>query len=280
MLKRLCLYSFSLIISVSAWATSDTSDASFKAYQSGEFIKAREIALQGTTASSYTVACRAGLVIGGYFEQGETAVKSLHQATEHCLQAYKLDPHNLTTRISLAAAIGIEGRRTASVAKAKISKELIANTLVRYPNNPTALTAMASWYHEVAKAGFLARRVLGASYQKAESYFERSVLLKTIAIPEMFEAAKFYASGKRKNKKKSLELLTRLLSKQPTGAFDRIIQDQALGLHQALMDNDKRRIKHLVKTQKAFAGIKHWKAIPKYDLPDFENGNFQYSQIQ
>ena len=230
----------------------------------GNYHAARELGRQLSSADSLAIACRMGLIIGGYFEVGKPAILSLHNAIDDCRHALLIDQTHLIANVSLALAIGFEGKRRTNPFLARKSKRLIKATLKQYPNNAIAIGALAGWHAEVSDAGVLARLTLGAHSESADKYFSHALDLDKNNITTRFEYIKFLL--RNNNMHKAKKELNTLFQHKPTEAFEH----KSLQIAAELSDLIKTQQHHLIieKIQKssAFFNIKNYSNYPAYSF--------------
>lgn len=237
-----------------------------RALDGGNFEQARTLGRQAGTAEGLTTACRAGMLIGGYQESGDAAIRSLHAAINDCYKATSLDPININARITLAIGVGFEGKRFQKPGLAKKSRKILEQIYKDFPNQPAAHAAIGGWHSEVSAAGFLARLYLGASRSKAKQYFAKAVLMGEADLPFTLEYLKLLARGNAKDRQAGLVLITEHETPPAESAVDRLMQDKMRLITKALKSKDKKATKKAIATATAFNGIEKWRGIPPLNL--------------
>lgn len=233
-------------------------------FMKGEFRAAREAAQKGRSADAAFLACRSGLIIGGFYENGARAVQSLHQALVDCEQAVLRDPGHRAARLSLALAIAFEGKRLKKAKHAKTARKIIELLVEEDPTDPVAMAALGGWHSEVAAAGTLARMVLGARNRIARQYFSEAFAGPYKDLPMQFEYAKFLARHGKEDRTAALLLCDQIIKAPPSDAFDALVQEQAESLKFYLKTERKKKIIDVVKNLAAFDDIEKSKAIKPY----------------
>ena len=233
-------------------------------FKEGRFNDAIDQARKSGSADDLSLACRAGLTAAGYLKSGEEAVVMLHSAASDCEAALRLDPRHLEATLSLALAVGYEGKRLGKPGHATAARKIIERLIESYPKDPMPAAALGGWHGAVANAGFLARSYLGGSKKKAIEWFDHSRQLGEWDIALRFEYVKFLAMGNKKNRAEALKQIDLLLATEPLLAIDRMLQDRTRLIRPAVVKGRKRSIKGLVGSLTAFPGIKKQKNLPAY----------------
>lgn len=230
-------------------------DKGWQAYADGDYSRARQLFLEDPSAPGLAAACQAGLVKGGFFEDAATAVKTLHEALDHCKAALLLDPSHIDARISYAIGLGFEGKRLKKASYAKASKAMLEETTILQPDYPILLAALGGWHSEVYNAGFFARLALGPKRETAADHFARALALAPESIRVRFEFIKFLAHGKKSDWARAREELGILESLKPRDAFARFLKGRALVIRAALENKDKKALEEALDRATAFSQI-------------------------
>lgn len=262
MMLRLLL----LLLLFAPAAGAQESAPGWDAYRDGDYNGARQLARSAGTAEGFALACRAGLVVGGFYEQGNAAVASLHRALADCEAALEIDPANYVAGLSHAIALGFEGRRLRKVAYARASKRGIEALIARYPDNALAQGALAGWHAEVAREGFFARLVLGASRGRAERLYRKASELPTAALPLAFEHIRFLARGGRSERVLALKEAEKALAATPEDAFEVLLQQKIEAIRAAIAARDKAALKEALKEAMPFDGIGRWRGADPHPI--------------
>lgn len=238
------------------------SSPSLKAMIAGEFIQARTLGREEGTIDGLMTACRAGMVIGGYYEIDEKAVHSLHGAIDDCRAVLEKDVTHKDARITLAIAIGFEGKRWRKPGLAKKSRAMLEQVFEDYPDDYASHGALGGWHSEVSAAGFLAKLYLGAKRKMAQQYFNDAFSRKKSDLPLLLEYIKFMARGKTSDIELALSSAESALRVASNEAIDTLMHDNIGALQAALLSNDKTIIKKAIAEATAFNGIEEWRTVP------------------
>lgn len=214
------------------------------------------------TADGYAHACQAGLTLGGFLEEGDAAVESLHAAIDDCRAALRLDPHHLNASLSYGIGLSFESKRTHKAELAKIARDLFEKLVAEKPDNPLPHAALADWHAHVSSAGLFARLALGGSRKRAREEFEASFALGTPTKPLMLEYIKFLARDGRDDRAEALAAYSRYRTLAPiAGPLDTLLDTYAQALAQALEADDKKAIKKALADATAFEDIRDWRTL-------------------
>lgn len=238
----------------------------WEAFKQGDFYEARDAGRADAGAEGLALACRAGLVLGGFMETGKAAVQSLHGAISDCNKALGTSPAHYFAKMSLAIALSFEGKRLKRPSYPARAKAYILELIEAEPNNPLGYGALAAWHSEVSAAGFLARIALGARRKKAAKNFEHALKLGAIDYALRFEHVKFLARGNKADRKLALAQAKELSEGGPNMAFDLLMQKQCLRLVDALSRDNKREIKATLKDVAAFQNVSDERQVARFPL--------------
>lgn len=261
------LFSVFLFLSLAVPTHASVADG-WKAYESGDYQRARQLFLKDDSAEGFAAACRAELVIGGYFSPPVDSARTLHDALDHCDEAIRRDPAHADAGISYAVALGFEAKRAKKPGYAKAGRQRLEALLLDYDNYGILHAALGGWHAAVSNAGFMARMYLGASRKKANSHFERAVELMPGDIGVRFEFIKFLAQGKKRDKAQALEEIAILVSLTPYDAFDRFLQARAQAVADAIKAADKQALKQALAAATAFDKTASAKDVAPYAYGD------------
>ncbi len=240
--------------------------AGWQAYGAGDFASARDLFEKAATPDSLAAACRTGLVIGGFFEQGDASVASLHRAMDDCKAAISLDADHLDARISFAIGLGFEAKRLRKAKYAKASREGLEALLVGSDDYGILHAALGGWHTTVYEAGFFARLALGAKRDIARAHFDNAVALAPDDIGVRFEFIKYLAYGKKDEQQEAIKEISALGALPVHDAFDRFLIDRAQKIGAMIETGDKRGLEDALEAATAFATIRKQKDLPAYPL--------------
>ncbi|WP_262692375.1 tetratricopeptide repeat protein [Kordiimonas aestuarii] len=253
-----------LMLILTSWQPAET--PGWPDFVNGAFSKARDVAAASNTVDGLALACRSGLVIGGFKQDGEQSVLSLHRALADCEAALKLDPHNVVASVSYALALGYEGKRLKKASYINASREQLEHALEQTPGDPLIMAALGGWHSAVSNAGFLARIALGGSRKDAEQYFRQAIALDDRSIGIRFEYVRFLARGDREERAQALKQLKIVLSLSPEDAAEKIMQTRLSELLKPLEQDDKSEARDTVFRTSAFRDIRDWSDLEPYQL--------------
>ncbi|MFC4346629.1 hypothetical protein ACFO5Q_02060 [Kordiimonas lipolytica] len=241
-------------------------NAGWEAYRAGDYQKARDLFEAAGGAEGYAAACRTGLVLGGFFENGETQVHTLHRALDDCNAAIELDGDQLDARISYAVGLGFEGKRLKKVKYAKASRRKLEDLIVVSGDYGILHAALGGWHTTVYEAGFFARLALGAKRGIARQQFEKAVTLAPNDIGVRFEFIKYLAYGKKDEHKEALEEIKQVSALPAHDAFDRFLVAQARTIGAMIVAGSEDGLEAALEAATPFASIRDHKNLPAYPL--------------
>lgn len=232
------------------------------------YLHERDTGLRLQTADGYFRACKAELVLGGFFEEGDAAVERLHAAIGHCSQALKLDPAHYNAKLSLAAGLSYEGKRLGKPRYPKRARALIQELIKQEPENPDAYGGLGTWHMSVSNAGFLARLVLKANFKKAKAHFETARKLGVQNCGLLLEHAKLLALDKKTTPETALQYTRAIYTKPAHLDTDALFIEKAHLLEAILKKSHKRKkdLRKAIEEIGAFPGIKGNYSAPAYNL--------------
>lgn len=263
------------MLALTSWQPADT--PGWRDFVTGDFERARDAAAASHTANGLALACRSGLVIGGFQENGEKSVEALHRALEDCSAALHMDPHNIVASVSYALALGYEGKRLKKASYIKASRERLEHCLAHHPEDPLVTAALGGWHSAVSNAGFLARLALGGSRKEAERYFRHAIELDGRSVGTRFEYIRFLARGGSDDRAEALRQLRITLTIKPEDAAEEIMLARLAELIAPLEADDKKAARETVFRTAAFRDIADMRDMEtRFPLEPLEN----YSEPQ
>lgn len=209
------------------------------------------------------LACRAHMIMGGYYTSGDTAVDHLHKALETCTRVIAQNHYHLIGRMTYALAVGFEAKRLSKPGFARISRQHLEWLSETYPDNSLTQAALGGWHSEVSAAGLLARLALGASAKKAAQYFDAANSLGEMDIAMQLEYVKSIARRGKSSYQTALAEAESLTKRAPVTALDPVLLDHARTLKDALATGRKKTVRAALDAVAAFRGIESWKSRPK-----------------
>jgi len=238
----------------------------WKAYNAGEYQKARDLFEAAGGTEGYAAACRTGLVLGGFFENGETQVHTLHRALDDCKAAIELDGDQLDARISYAVGLGFEGKRLKKVKYAKASRRKLEDLIVVSGDYGILHAALGGWHTTVYEAGFFARLALGAKRDIARQQFEKAVTLAPNDIGVRFEFIKYLAYGNGDEHKEALAEIQKVATLPAHDAFDQYMIGKTKAIGAMIEAKDESGLQDALEAATPFASIRDHKNLPAYPL--------------
>ncbi len=254
-----------LIVAATAPIRADEA-AGWHAYNAGDYAAARDLFERAATPDGFAAACRTGLVIGGFFEEGDASVASLHRAMDDCKAAIRLDADHLDARISLAIGLGFEAKRLKKAKYAKASRQGLETLLVGSDDYGILHAALGGWHTTVYEAGFFARLALGAKRDIARAHFDKAVVQAPEDIGVRFEFIKYLAYGKKDEQHEAIREISALDGLPVHDAFDRFLIGRAQKIGAMIEAGDKRGLEDALGAATAFATIRKQKDLPAYPL--------------
>lgn len=254
-----------LIITAFVFACTVRAEANlpgWPAYLAGDFATSRDKAHKGgiatNNAEAFALACRAGLVVGGFLETGTAAVKSLHRALSDCEKALAINPDDYVAGLSHAIAIGFEGLRLRKVSYARASKREIERLIAKYPQNALAQGALAGWHAAVVREGWLAQVFLGGSKRRADTLYAAAMRLPNAELPLAYEYIRFLATGNTTDQQRAADLIKRSVKKGANDGFDALLLDRCTAILEAIGAQSKKQIRGSIAAATPFYGIDTW----------------------
>ena len=282
MVRAMRFLVFIFLLALAPYTGAQQNAAGWAKYANGDFHGARaESALaaqQENRIDDYALACRSGLVVGGFLETGKNAVASLHQALRDCELALERDPDHYVASLSHAIAIGFEGLRLRKASYARTSRREIERLISKYPDNALALGALAGWHAAVAREGWLARLFLSASRKEAGRLYDEAVILPGAELPLLYEHIRFLADGNADEKARAVRLIEQMIVAGPGDGLGALLISRSRNLLDALKNGRKKTLQAAIDQATPFSGIDDWgktgkSGIDAYPLPKQETAD-------
>lgn len=259
-MKHCFLFILVVLLAVKAEAT----NLPHQAFVAGDYVTAQHIGRESNTASGLTIACRAGLVMGGFYSKDNEATTLLHTAIKDCTAALTIDPLHFDAQMSLAIALSYEGKRTKKTFYPKHARMMLEALVGKHPDNALAYGALAAWHSQVSAAGFFARIVLKASRKQAKQLFEEAFRHGAIDFPLHVEHLKFLAAGSKAERQQALIAAKALVETPVSTSFDKLLQERCKTILTALKTGKKKEIKIAINAASAFNTAEGWKDEEAY----------------
>ena len=158
-------------------------EAARLAYVEGDFLQAADIAGEFNTADAHALAAESLAIYGFHLASENEQEEIFARATDHGLEAVRLEPENVNAHLQLAHAMGRYAQVVGVI-------EVLGNGYVRRVRNAVqtaiemdsesalAHLGLAVWHAEALdKAGIFARILFGASSARALTHLERALEL-------------------------------------------------------------------------------------------------------
>lgn len=222
------MYSGVLVAAAIAWGVAGQAGASSaeQAFLAGNYAAARTAARAEETATGYSLACQAGLIIGSYFDQAEARVETLHSALDDCANSIRkgggVDAH-----VNYAIAVAFEAKRVHSPGLAADSRKLIEESIKLFPDSGFAHGALGGWHASVSAQGFLARKALGASREAARAAFVDALRLDPDNVAMNYEYLRFLARGDAGERAEAAKIAGKMAGFRSSSAFLKLLQERA-----------------------------------------------------
>ncbi|HBS35416.1 MAG TPA: hypothetical protein DEA50_10125 [Parvularcula sp.] len=254
-------------------------DAGAGAYADGDFAAARALGRAAMTAEGAARACEAGLVIGSFFERGETRVKSLHAALDDCARAIEAGDGDVAPYLSYAVGLAFEAKRLRSRAAALRARRFFAETLSRFPDSGLAHAGLAGWHSNVSREAGLVRVALGASRAEAARGFSAALRLDPDNIAINYEYLRFLAGGAAADRRQAAAVAAKIAAAAaPDDALGRLLIERAAIIARAL-GGSRYEIEAALTATEPFEGVAREAPALAY-MPPFRSGFPSASQSQ
>lgn len=219
---------------VFAFANTAMAAGSMDAFVAGDYAAARDLGREEGDAAGLSVACRAGLVIGSYAETGAARVDTLHGAIDDCASAIKAGNAKVDAYVNYAIGLAFEAKRVHSPSLAGETRKLLEASVERFPDSGFARAALGGWHAQVAAQGFMARTVLGASRDEAKKNFDAAMRLDPDNVSVRYEYLRYLAVGGRGDRAEGVRVAAAIARMPTKGAFERLVQEHAARVGQAI----------------------------------------------
>lgn len=252
------------LLAVPAAHASSAWEAAFK---SGDYAAAREAGRAEASAEGYSVACQAGLVIGSYYEAGPQRVSTLHGAIKDCATAIKSGKAHVDAYVNYAIGVAFEAKRVHSPRLAGDAKDLLQESVERFPRSGFARGALAGWHANVADQGVLARTALGASRDAAREGFADALALDPKNVALNYEYLRFLALGGKAERAEGTALAAKIQSMPQDGAFQKLLAERAAEIGAALRTGSAKSAAAALKATEPFAAVQGEPSPEAFEAP-------------
>ena len=167
------------LVLLAADASAQSIDDARSACADGRFLQAAGLGEALATSEGYILAAQS-LAVYAHFEADEDWSEVIERAMRMGEEAVRADPANPEAHCQFAHAVGRYAQRvgtTTALRKGLPGKirDALEAALDIDPGYPGAHLTLGGWHADVAQAGFLARKIYGASRKKAVYHYERAL---------------------------------------------------------------------------------------------------------
>ncbi|WND03615.1 hypothetical protein QGN29_04410 [Temperatibacter marinus] len=226
-------------------------DVALKAYIQGDLTRAIELAKQSQDMEEQFLECKITMVQSGLYGAYKDYKSEIDRITSICESFHEKYPQHFNGRLSVAMSYALKSKIYSSASLAKKSKKMFEEIVDKYPNNPEALGALATWHSEIDRAGFFVRMALGGSKKKADKLFAKAVTLGDFSLPLQIKYLNYLAYGK---KREAAEVLAKkIAAKAPVEPYEIFMQSQASKIITAMRTGKKKKLMKAMAAATAFA---------------------------
>jgi tetratricopeptide (TPR) repeat protein len=207
-------------------------------------------------ADACALAARATLTVAAYQTNDRSKAEGLITAAlADTVIALNQTPDHVEATLQTAVALGYRAKLRQSPGIARQAKNYMDRATTLAPQNAFAALALAGWHGEsVADVGaLLARTVLGASKEKAISYYGQAMSLDpaspTIPVFYAFNLARLKDGN---DKGRVMQLLTKAISLPPRDGFEAMNIAHAREVLASLNTGNSKQAKALIKRYQPF----------------------------
>ena len=170
------------LVLLAADACAQSIDDARSACAEGRFLQAADLGEALATSEGYTLAAKSLAVYAHFEAADEDWSEVIERAMRMGEEAVRADPANPEAHCQFAHAVGRYAQRvgtTTALRKGLAGKirDALEAALDIDPGYPGAHLTLGGWHADVAQAGFLARKIYGASRKKAVYHYERALEL-------------------------------------------------------------------------------------------------------
>ena len=173
------------LVLLAADASAQSIDDARSAYAKGRFLEAADLGEASGTSHGYTLAAKSLAVYAHYEVADEEWSEVIERAMRMGEEAVRADPTNPEAHCQFAHAVGRYAQRVGTITAlrkglADKARDALEAALGIDPDYPGAHLTLGGWHADIAAAGFFARKIYGASREKAVYHYERALEL----VPE------------------------------------------------------------------------------------------------
>lgn len=256
-----------LAVAAAILACGEAGASSGEAFTAGDFVAAREAGRAEATPEGLSTACQAGLVLGSYFESGQTRVSTLHGAIKDCAGAIVTGKAHVDAYVNYAIGLAFEAKRIHSPRIAGDAKDLLQESIALFPTSGFARAALAGWHANVFEQGMLARTALGASREAAREGFDAALKLDPKNVALNYEYLRFLAVGGKAERARGAVLARTIQTLPQSGAFQKLLAERAAKIGAALETGSSKEADAALKATEPFATVQGEPAPDKFVPP-------------
>lgn len=212
-------------------------EAARLAFDEGQFIEAAELAGEFNTADAHALAAESLAIYGFHLASEDERKDIFARATDHGLEAVRLEPENVNAHLQLAHAMGryaqvvgiIEVLGNRYVWRVRDAVETAAEL---DPESAMAHLGIAVWHAEALdKAGIFARLLFGASSARALDHIDVALAYGSdLKVVQLETGYALLLLSERRYGERARELLLDARAIPVRNAWDGFLQERTLDL--------------------------------------------------
>ncbi len=213
------------------------------AFTEGRFLEAADLAEAVGGSNGFALAAEA-LAIHAQYEAAEEAWDAIvERATRMGEAARRADFGNPEAHYQYGHALGryangVGTMRALNEGLAGRTRDAFETALERDPDHAGAHLALGAWHSDVADEGFLARRIYGASRDRAVEHFERALELTPESPGLLYEyGIRLPALDRDRGLERAMEMLRAALELQPRNRFEEYVHEDIAAALEALTED-------------------------------------------
>jgi len=222
-------------------------------YTKGAFQEAAEAAEKQASPESLAFAARSLLVIGGYLPDVQNRKEIFQKARNLSQQALAQQPEYVEAMLYQVIAEGFLGRLQKSLSPdhirdAKSARDILYRALEIDQDNPWLHGTLAGWHSEIVRTAgaTVGQALFQANLKAADDHYAEALSLGPDLISIRFEYVKFMLTRQDRPGEERLKIarndLDRILKHKALDAFEKIIQQQAQMLMDALKTKETAQV--------------------------------------
>lgn len=241
-------------------ASAQTMQQARALYDAGKFLAAAEMAQALGGSPGLTLAVRATLAHYAYVDRAAARPEIFARMNALADQAVQLDARNAEAHLQSAVALGYRGRMSGPMPAhfagyAKDARAHMLAALAIEPENAWAHAMLGAWHMEIVRkgGGFMARSLYGARLDEGLKLYRGALELEPNNLVLHYEfGLALAAQDAKKFGGQSQQHLRIALALPPKNAFERLAQDRARALLNALRSGGKGQLRQVIIAQTEF----------------------------